>query len=619
MRRWWLTLLLLVAAAIVWRGLSIERDVGRRQADRHLRAVITWNPRLGDPDRGVLAAWRSVLQEEGFPVEPIDLYRLADLAPDRLAARVPVLILPDGVCRSVPSSFKTWLESYLDAGGLLLAVYDPAVATLKGGYLPRGFLARLSGVSQLHVLRDGDAAFTRGRVRFRSPAARRRCGIPPGKVDAEGYLCGYGYGRLDYPVARADLLPGRQVELLAEAVTTAGDTVPALTLSRWGAGRVLWVNLPLGWLKGRADDLPLRALARLALGRLAGLPHLVAAPGGVGTVIVNWHVDFSDDRPALEEMLERGLLRRDLPASIHICAGPDVNAFGDGDGFAACGAGSTLVRRLLPYGTIGSHGGWIHNLFASRVDGRLWGADSIRTYVARNRDCLARVTGRPVVEYSAPAGVFPPRTMLPLLREMGFTAFYYTGDSGSAPNRTFHAGRALSDSLIAFPVMPRQEYASLAEMDMVGGLPADSVAAWLRGVADYCARERTIRMVYSHPYNLQRYTHDVDYRPVWSAWLDTLAARRARGELQVRTMSDCADFLRRLWRTELRCALEGGEARLTLRNPAGLRDVTVELPRDRFVPPDTVPPGCRLRITPEAVLLTVEDGRRELEWSIHVR
>lgn len=615
MRRFRLILLLLLLAA-GWYGLTVVRQVAASREDTRLRAILTWNPRLGDPDRGVLLAWRTVLAEEGFPVETVDLFRLVELDPGRLVRHVPALILPDGACRNVPSALKPWLAAYLDAGGVLLAVYDPAVTTQKGGYLPRGFLSRLTGVSQLNVLRDGDAAFTRGRVRFRRDADRIRCGFPPGKVDADGFWTGYGYGRLEYPVARAELLPGVAVSVLAEAVTAAGDTVPVLTLRREGGGAAVFVNLPLGWLKGRSDDLPLRGTARWVLGRLAGLPHLVAAPGGTGTVVINWHVDFRDDRPALREMIRRRLLRRDLPVSLHVCAGPDVNAFGDGAGFAACGAGSALVDSLRPFGAVGSHGGWIHNLFAARIASGAWGADSIAVYVRRNRDCLARVTGRPVTEYSAPDGVFPPRLMVPLLRGLGFTSFYWTGDTGSAPGRAFYGGARLSDSLVAFPVMPRGRYASLAEMDMYAELPPDSVAAWLQGVARYCARERTVRMVYSHPYNLQRYTHPVDYRPAWAAWLDTLAARQGRGELQVRTMSDVADFLRRLWRTRWSLRETARGRVLALRNPLGLQDVAVSLPA-ALVPAAAAPPaGAALRRIGDRCLLVVGDDRRELEWRL---
>jgi len=143
-------------------------------------------------------------------------------------------------------------------------------------------------------------------------------------------------------------------------------------------------------------------------------------------------------------------------------------------------------------------------------------------------------------------------------------------------------------------------------MDDKLALPADSVLVWLSATSDYCRRERTVRMVYSHPYNLTKYTHDLDYRPALSAWYDELAALQAAGHLRVRTMADCADFLDRAWETEFTVTLAGGDARLKLRNGRGLAGVAVALPKARWSV--ETPPGCRrLADEGETVLVVTED------------
>ncbi len=604
----WLFLIIAVLAvlAVLAFGLLTQDEADRLIGDE-LRVLVAYNPALTDEHGYVLDAYRSVLEEEGVPHETVDLYALRAASPEAVARTAPALVLPDGLCRRLHSSFDAWLSAYLDAGGALAVIYDAGIKSQTGGLLPRSYLAGHTGVQ--HVVPGEEGGHAVGAVDFVDAEAAAYCGIPPGKLDDELRLTGYGYGVLEYPVARSRLetAPGEApARVLAWAETADGGRHPAVTLR----DRALYVNLPLGHLKAYADDLPLRALMRRFLVDVAGLPALVPSPGGVGAVVINWHVDFLDDRRAVEAMDAAGLLRPDVPGSFHVCAGPDVNAFGDGQGFDACGAGREPLRRLAAVGEIGSHGGWIHNLFAARVENGVWDADSIRTYVARNTDCLAEAAGRPVRVYSAPDGVHPQPLMTELLEDLGFDAYYYTGDSGSGPNRSFHEGARLSDRLVAFPVMPRGELASLAEMDDRLALPADSVLAWLEATTDYCVRERVTRLVYSHPYNLIKYTHDLDYRPAFRIWFDALAARQAEGGLAVRTMSECAAHLRRTWATEVRATIDGETVELSLVNPVGLEGVALRLSRARWTA--ETPPGCR-RIDDETeTILVVTEDLREL-------
>ena len=609
--RWlFLTLAVLVCAAVLIFGLVDQASVGDVYGGHHLRALLAYHPALLEDSGYVLDAYRSVLEEEGIPHDVVDLYTLSDVPPADLVATAPALVLPDGLCRRLHSAFDAWLETYLEAGGAVAVIHDAGLASQTGGQLPRSFLARHTGVQHVVPDADGERAHAVGRVVFADAEAAAFCGIPPGKLDEDLYLTGYGYGRLDYPIAlsRLETAPGHEpARVLAWAETGDGTRHPAVTLS----GRALYVNLPLGHLKAYADDLPLRALMRRFLVDVAGLPALVPAPEGVGAVVINWHVDFVDDRYAVDAMDAAGLLRADLPASFHICAGPDVNAYGDGQGFAAYGDGRAHLLRLAAVGEIGSHGGWIHNYSADRIERGLWDADSIRTYLTRNADCLSEVTGRPVRVYSAPDGVHPQPLMTRLLEEQGFEAYYYTGDSGSAPNRSFHAGARLSESLIAFPVMPRADLASFAEMDAALALPPDSVLAWLESTADYCARERVVRLVYSHPYNLIKYDHDLDYMPVVVRWYDRLAQRQADGELAVRTMGDCAAHLHRICATDLSVTVDGSNATLILSNADGLAGVALRLPHARWAV--ETPPGCRRLDDETETILVVTDDLARIE------
>ena len=616
MPRLGLILALIACVAVAVYGVGVLRHVGREAERGDLRVLVGYNPSLMDESGDVVAAWRSVLEEEGVAAQALDLYTLLDLDPAATVAACPALILPDGVCRRLNSSLEPWLDAYLRAGGSLMVVYDAGIKSLKGAYLPRSYLSRFTGVQHVDYTDGGQDSYTTGALRFADAAAARTCQIPPGKLAPDLTVTGYSYGRLRYPVARTRL-EADDARVLAWAVTDDNREHPAIVARAYGAGRCLHVNLPLGHLKSHADDLPLRAIARWWLLDEVGLPCLMSAPRGVGGLVLNWHVDGNGDWPYLDDMVARGLFRRDLPASIHVCAGPDLNAPGDGDGFDACGKGRRQLEALAGLGEIGSHGGWTHNLFSAEVLAGRWGATEAGDAVRRNRDCLREIVGRPVAEYSAPDGVHPPHLMTPLLEELGFTCYYTTSDIGSAPNRSFSDGRRLSDLLIAFPVMPLRDVASFGEMDTKHRLDSGEVAAWLDGMLDYCERNRAVRLMYSHPYNLYLYHGDQDYLPAYAAWLDELAARCRDGRLQVRPMREFADFQLRMLATEATWRVADGELRLHLRNPRGLRDLAFSVPAGRWRAPTA--PYLRATTGDGRHVVVIEDDAREMDVVLHAR
>jgi len=525
-----------------------------------------------------------VMEEEGVPFETVDMYDLQEADPADVAVSAPALILPDGVCLSLYSSFAPWVDAYLRAGGSLLAVHDAGVKSQKGAYLPRSWIAGITGVLAVDYEELGDDSFTNAPVRFENAAAAELCGIPAGKLDDDMYLTGYGYGRLTYPVAGSRVVDPYGLRVLAWAATATGDR-PAVTVRDYFDGKAGYVSLPLGHLKANADDLPLRSFLRWWLFDELGLPHLMNVANGRGAVVFNWHIDANSEWEVLDRMLADGLIREGLPSSIHVCAGADLDTVGDAMGFDACGRGRAQLERLAPLAEIGSHGGWMHNMFALEVSEGRWGEDEIRDMVRRNTDCLSEVTGRPVVEYSAPAGVHPPQVMAGVLEDFGFTSYYYTGDSGSAPNRSFFEGAMLSPDLVAFPVMPRRDIASFGEMESGPGLSAAEVSDWLNGVSDYCERQSAVRLVYSHPYNLYIYHGDTNYRPAFTAWLDDLEARRDAGRLTVTTMTDQAAFLQRMLAVQTEWHLDAEGLTVTLHSDDGLDGMTVAVPAERYLPP----------------------------------
>jgi hypothetical protein len=205
--------------------------------------------------------------------------------------------------------------------------------------------------------------------------------------------------------------------------------------------------------------------------------------------------------------------------------------------------------------------------------------------------------------------VHPPDVMAPLLEELGIVATYWTGDSGSGPGRAFWDGRLLAPSLIHFPVMPLRAVASLGEMEEAPDLPEAEVGRWLAGTADFCARQRTVRLIYSHPYDLYAYDGPRDFRPVLRTWLDDLAARQAAGELQVRPMAEFARFMQRMLRTDAAFRPQPQGLAVSLANAEGLRDVTVAVPCAGV----TAPSAGWLRVETDGrwYYVVITDDRRE--------
>ena len=84
---------------------------------------------------------------------------------------------------------------------------------------------------------------------------------------------------------------------------------------------------------------------------------------------------------------------------------------------------------MKAYGTIGSHGGWGHNWFAKNIEDGIFKEKEIRQYIVKNDECLEKITGYKIIEYSAPVGRRSPlRTYI--LDDLGFIAYYSTGDTG---------------------------------------------------------------------------------------------------------------------------------------------------------------------------------------------
>jgi hypothetical protein len=306
----------------------------------------------------------------------------------------------------------------------------------------------------------------------------------------------------------------------------------------------------------------------------------------LGGLVINWHLDSRVEMDGIPILLRSGLVRSDLREDFHVTAGPDRDRPGDGLGFDACGRGEKLLRQLLPHGGIGSHGGWAHNWFSEGLLENRFSPSEIERLIRINNDCLARVAGGPIRAYAAPAGVHPQPVATRALEQLGMLAYYYTGDSGSSPNRTFYDGKMVSRKVWAFPVSPNGRDASVAEM-LEAGLSGNDIETWLQGILDYTVAERSIRLVYSHGYDMR----EPVARAPFQRFVARAAGLQAQGLLTVETMVSFAEFLDRFLKTEYSFTRVDGQLVIDLANPSGLQGIAFAVPASWVAAEFPVPAG----------------------------
>ena len=581
LRRLAVLLLLGAVALALWLpGWRVDRAMP--QAGR--LAVIV--PDASDGDDVRIAAWRDAAAETGFLLE---LVTASQLMRDAERARDAALILPDGLMRQMNDALLAEITRRVQAGTRLMLVHDAGVVDLTGNYHPRqSRLSQLAGLRYALFGELGTAMLQEQEVHLDAqsmPLLR----LPPGRVvrgDSDRPLTSgqpplqagevlavtsYFYGRPRYATfTTAGPYDGQRLLHAADGTLLAG-------VRAMGRGRVLFVNLPLTYLKLRTDSLLLHSFLRYFAQDLAELPQLSPMPDARGALIMNWHIDSAAAVPAMEKLQGLGAFDQG-PYSVHLTVGPDVDVPGDGQGMdlARNPVMQAWVRRFIERGDeVGSHGGWIHNEF-----GRLIGTQAPALSAAmidRNIEVIRQVSGRPVTEYSAPTGNHPA-WVTPWLRERGIKAYYFAGDGGMAPTRTYQDGRRGAADSWAFPVLSFGRDAAFEEAHAKQTLEAD-LAAWLTDLSDYCATNRTVRLVYFHPPGIALFP--LAFRD----WLTHSRELALNGRLRWTTMTQHADFSNLRLQVQWQLLPRSGGQALSASHPLSLKQMSWLLPTQRFREP----------------------------------
>jgi hypothetical protein len=485
-----------------------------------------------------VTVWLDAASEEGLHVIP--MHDSAFIRPLFGRPKCAGVILPDSIHQQASDLLLGEIRDYVANGGNLMLVYDAATKSIQGFYPSgRSRLSDLAGVDYALYRNLGDATIRAGDLTS-TIQLMKQLGLPPGKYfpflaptaasenTTSTQLRRYQYGNLEYPsfVTEGDYVG--QVLLRSSAGIAAG-------YNKYKRGRVLFVNLPLGYLKGDTDGLPLHTFLKYFAVRMLSLPHLLSVPDGVGGLVLNWHVDSNAAISALQTMNSWTILQQG-PYSIDITAGPDTYAFGDNGGFNVLHnpVSQDLVHQYIRLGNeIGSHGGWIHNYFAAHLETDP--PKDMAKFLDLNTDALELVTGRRVVEYAAPNGD-QPEWVTHWLESHGFVAYYFTGDSGLGPTQGYRRGQREGQNIWAFPVTQLDRAASFEEF---GGedISFDAIQQWLEALTGFVVDRQEVRLLYFHPPGI------LPYHEIVENWLKKTAQLKAQGSFRWYTMAQVANFL----------------------------------------------------------------------------
>jgi hypothetical protein len=541
--------------------------------------------------------WLDAAAEEGLHVVPMhDSEFIRPFFEEPPAAGV---ILPDSIHKQASDAFVAAVRRFVAGGGRLMLVYDAGTLSPEVKYAPgRSRLSDLAGVD--YALYESLKDKTIEWANVGGEIARfRELGIPPGQYypfngeaaepkpntpaaeSSQPQLRRYEFGDVKYPSFVTGGSYAGQMILHSAAGIVAGE-------HKYEKGSVLFVNLPLGYLKGNTDGLLLHAFLKYFAEHTLTLPYLMAIPDGIGGLVLNWHVDSNAAIRPMQELASWAPLQEQGPYSIHITAGPDAKTFDDHLGFDAehNPVSSELILHYVRLGnTIGSHGGWIHDYFSAHVEtGNL--AD-LEPLLAMNKSTLEHVSGKPVVEYSAPNGDQPP-WVTQWLEAHGFVAHYFTGNAGMGPTQGYRDSVRESQNMWEFPVLHLDRAAAFEEMKPEGYSDAE-VQSWLEAIADFAASRHTVRLVYFHPPGI------LTYKTVVMNWLELTTRLKAEGRFRWYTMTDMANFLNSRKQVEWSLSEKDGVITLDALHPQSLEHQSWRFAAARFSKPRVVQGSAEIK------------------------
>lgn len=391
-------------------------------------------------------------------------------------------------------------------------------------------------------------------------------------------VSGYVYGALTYPsFVTQGVAQGEVLLSSPDHGVVASDRVVGS-----GGGSVLFVNLPLTYLKLSEDAMLMHGFLHRFAGDVLHLPRLTAVPDGIGGLVFNWHLDSKEAEAPIRQLKSLGVWNY-KPFSIHITAGPDTIVPGDKLGFDLPN-NRTVQKYLKDFvkkgHQVGNHGGWIHDYYGNNANES--NQAEFEPYLVLNRNAVQAVTGQTATEYSAPQGN-NPLWSLNWLQGNSVVGYYSLSHTGTATTRTYRAGQLMNPSLWAVPVTPFGVAATFEEFEDLGFSEAD-ILQWYKDLMDFASDNETNRMIYAHPPGAMIYPQ------ITTALLQYAQSKQTAGTFRWYTMTRLAQLMsQRAATTWTSSTVASGRVRVTASNTSSnLTNLTWVFPKSQYAQPQLV-------------------------------
>jgi len=458
---------------------------------------------------------------------------------------------------------------------------------------------------------------------FEAKLTKGGSSVSPDSSTTEEAISGYGFGVLTYPsFVTADAANYQGTVLLKstygydEASGSMTSSGVAAGLRNEGNGGVLYVNMPVSYLKGQTDGMLMHGLLRYFGASLLKLPRLSDHPDGRGGLVFNWHVDSGAALEGIQILHSIGVWYEG-PFSIHLTAGPDTIQVGDGIGLNVPENRITQGWiRYLQYKDheIGSHGGWDHDVYGLNAtefnaDEYVPGSTTLkyRDCLVLNRQAIQNVTRRNETEYSAPMGNNPIWAM-DWLASKGTVAYYFAGDTGMGPTRAYRppainlgVGYMLHPTMWAFPVSPFGKNATFEDFQE-NGVSETEITNWYNSLMDFVVKNRTSRLIYAHPPGAS------DYLGVMKSLMLRARMLSYYDKFRWYTMTDLARFGAKRLKVRWAETEKDGRRVFEANHPESLKSFTWILPKVAYSMPQVVDGRASVSGDAENWIVTARGG-----------
>lgn len=389
-------------------------------------------------------------------------------------------------------------------------------------------------------------------------------------------ISGYAYGPLSY------FSYVTQGTYAGTPMLTSPDHGLVAGMRSVGSGKVMFVNMPLGYFKAiGTDGAPLHGFLSSFARDLVKMPTMSVQPKGVGGIVYNWHVDDGDDlNTDVKTLLDTTTLLKSGPFSVHFTAGPDTVTLGDAKGMSldsntASQTQFARVKALTIGHELAAHGGWNHDIYG--LNANETNSATYLPWVQLNVAAVERQYGRTTTEYSAPQGN-NPTWAVNWLEGHGVLGMYFVGDTGSGAVRSWRGGARLTQNLWSFPIAPQGRYATFEEFEDFGITDA-TTSAWLQSLQDFVVARRTSRLFYNHPPGVR------SHQSVVSAFITRGNTLKTAGQFNWYTMTQLARFNQRRLGVNWSATSMLGFGSFVATHPTSLADMTWLLPRASYMMP----------------------------------